>query len=392
MNELRQKAEKALHDARAIMAAADKENRGLTQEELAKYDALMAEFDTAQQTIRRAAALKQAEQAVAAQEPKAGKTEDRASGQASGVNAAEYRQAFDRFMRSGEIERRVMAFGTDTAGGIFVPDEFRAQIVAYKLQANVMRKLATIFTTGAGVMTIPAVTAYGTAQWTNEAAAYNETDDTTAAITLNAYKLTRTTSLTEELVNDAMFNVEDYLVRSFGFALGAAEETAFFIGDGSAKPTGIVGGSTLGKTASATNVITADELMDTFYACPRQYRDSPKAAWAMNDSTIKYIRKLVTGVSGDKTYLWAPGLREGEPDVLLGKPVYAQKDMLAIATGVKAVIFGDFSYYLIGDRAGASLIRDPYTHSRTGLIDFTIATRTDGKLGLATAVYHLKLA
>jgi HK97 family phage major capsid protein len=389
MQELRQKAEKALHDARAIMAAADKESRGLTAEELAKYDAFMAEFDAAQQTIRRAVALAEAEKAVEGSGPIAGRAAEQPGRQAL---PSEYRQAFERYVRTGEIERRIMAYGTDTAGGVFVADEFRSQIVAYKLQANVMRKLATIFTTSSGVLTIPSVTAYGTATWTNEAGAYNATDDTTAPVTLNAYKLTRTTPLTEELLNDAMFNVEEYLARSYGFAFGAAEETAFFVGTGIGQPTGIVGSSTLGKTAAATNAITADELMDTFYACPRQYRDSPKAAWAMHDSTIKAVRKLVTGVSGDKTYLWAPGLREGEPDILLGKPVYAQKDMAQIATGNKVAIFGDFSYYLIGDRANVTLLRDPYSLSTSGQVRFVASQRVDGILSLASAIYHLKLA
>lgn len=389
MTELRQKAEKALHDARAILDVAHKEGRGLTQEELGKHDAFMTDFDTAQQTLRRADTLAAAEKAIADHVPVAGRSE---SAPRAGVNAAEYREAFGRYLRTGEIERRIMAFGTDTAGGVFVADEFRAQIVAYKLQANVMRKLASIFTTASGAMTIPAVTAYGTASWTSEAGAFNATDDTTATVTLNAYKLTRTTPVTEELVNDAMFDVEAYLARSYGFAFGAAEETAFFVGTGTGQPTGIVGSSTLGKTATATNTITADELMDTFYACGRQYRDSPKAAWAMNDSTIKAIRKLVTGVSGDKTYLWQPGLVSGEPDMLLGKPVYAQKDMAAIATGNKVAIFGDFSYYLIGDRAGISILRDPYTLAASGQIKFVASQRVDGILSLATSVYHLKLA
>jgi HK97 family phage major capsid protein len=179
------------------------------------------------------------------------------------------------------------------------------------------------------------------------------------------------------------------LVKSIGYGMGVAEETAFFTGNGSNKPTGVVGSATLGKTASATNAITADELMDTFYALGRQYRDSPKCAWVMNDSTIKALRKLVTGVSSDKTYLWAPGLVNGEPDVLLGKPVYAQKDMDAATTGLKPILFGDFSYYLIGDRAGISILRDPYTLATTGQVRFTAAIRTDGKLGLTAAVKYL---
>jgi HK97 family phage major capsid protein len=162
------------------------------------------------------------------------------------------------------------------------------------------------------------------------------------------------------------------------------------VGDGSGKPTGVVNGSTLGKTAAATNAITADELMDTFYALGRAYRQN--AAWIMHDSTIKAVRKLVTGVSGDKTYLWSPGLSAGEPDTLLGRPVYASQDMAEIATGNKVAVFGDMSYYYIGDRQSIGLQRLVELYSANGQVGFRIFKRTDGKLALAESVVHLKLA
>jgi HK97 family phage major capsid protein len=385
MKHLQELAAKALHDARAIMDAADKEGRGLSADELAKHDAYMADFDAAKAQIQRAERLADAESALAKAPVLAGRASQVAHESAS---QEDYQTAFRSFMRTG-AESRIMAVGTDTAGGYFVPDSFRNVLTEYRTQFNVMRQLATTFPTSTGVMTVPVLTAYGTADWAGETGAYNSTDDTTAAITLDAYKLTRSIPVTEELLNDSAFPLESYIAKSLGESFARAEEAAFLVGNGSSKPTGVTGGSTLGVTAAATNAVTANEIVDLYHSLGRQYRQ--RAAWIMHDSTIKAIRKLVTGVSGDKTFIWQPGLAAGEPDMLLGRPVYAANDMAEIATSAKAILFGDFSYYYIGDRAGVSLLRDPFSAAANGQVKFHARVRTDGKLSLATAVYHLIL-
>jgi len=239
-------------------------------------------------------------------------------------------------------------------------------------------------------MSIPVNSAHGSASWKAEEAAYSTSDETFAEVQLRAYKASALIKVSEELLHDSAFPLDSFLATEFGRRLGKLEEEAFVVGTGSGQPTGVVGGSTLGTTASATNAITVDEVTDLYYAIGRAYRS--RASWLMKDSTVKALRKLKTGVSGDNTYLWQAGLRDGEPDTLLGRPVYVSEFMPAIATGEKAILFGDFSYYYIGDRNQMSMQRLVELYAANGQVGFRQFKRTDGKLALATAMYHLKLA
>jgi HK97 family phage major capsid protein len=271
-----------------------------------------------------------------------------------------------------------------------VPDEFRNELIMALNEQNIIRGLATTFTTQSGVMTIPVNSAHGSASWKAEEAAYATSDETFAEVTLNAYKGTALIKLTEELLNDSAFPMESFVAQEFGRRLGKLEEEAFVNGDGSSKPTGIVGGATVGKTAAATNAITADELADLYHALGRAYRS--KATWVMGDSTVKLIRKLKTGVSSDNTYLWQAGLKDGEPDRLFGRPVVVSEFMPAATTGLKPVIFGDISYYYIGDRQAMSMQRLTELYAANGHVGFRQFKRTDGKLSLAVAVQSLVMA
>lgn len=308
---------------------------------------------------------------------------------ATATPEAQYRDAFWNYIRRGAQagEYRAMSVGSDTYGGYTVPDEFRRQLIQGLDELNVMRGLATTITSSSGTLTMPTLTTHASATWKAEAEAYAETTPAFSEVTFSAHKATALIKVSEELLNDSAFPLEQWIAGEFARALAELEETAFVVGTGSGQPTGVVGGSTLGKTATATNAITADELMDTYHALGRAYRR--RASWLMHDSTKKAIRKLVTGVSGDKTYIWQPGLASGEPDMLLGQPVYTSPDMAEIGTGNKVAIFGDLSYYYIVDRQSISIQRLNELYAGNGQVGFRIFKRTDGKLTLATAAYHL---
>ena len=389
VQELRDRAGKALHDAREMINKADAEGRTLTPEESATYDALMRAFDADQDEARRRDRLEAAERAIESAGPVAGRASASGAGAIPQTGTEEYRAAFWAAMRTGVTpeEFRSLTVSTDTAGGHAVPDEFRAQLLEKLVQQVVMRQLATVITTSSGILTLPSITTDASAAWTAELAAYNSAEPVFGAITFNAYKQTMLTRVSEELLNDSAVDITSLLAAQYARGLGILEETAFTTGDGSNKPTGVVNGSTLGKTATATNAITADELMDLQYALGRAYR--AKASWLMHDTTIKALRKLKTGVSSDNTYLWSPGLASGEPDSLLGKPVFASRDMATIATGNKSVLFGDFSYYYIADRAAIGMQRLNELYAATGEVGFRVNRRTDGKLTIAESVQHL---
>jgi HK97 family phage major capsid protein len=303
--------------------------------------------------------------------------------------ANDYRAAFWTGMRTGEV-RADLKVGTDSLGGFTVPDEFRRELIVALNEENVIRGLATSFTTTSGIMTIPVNSAHGAAAWGNEESAYATSDETFAEVTLSAYKGKALIKVSEELLHDSAFPIESFLATEFGRRLGKLEEEAFINGTGSGQPTGVVGGSTLGTTATATNAITADELTDLYHSLARPYRS--RATWVMKDSTVKIIRKLKTGVSSDNTYLWQAGLKDGEPDRLFGRPVVVSEFMPAATTALKPVIFGDLSYYYIGDRQAMSMQRLVELYAGNGQVGFRQFKRTDGKLSLATSVYHLLMA
>jgi len=392
---LREKRAKLVADWRVVLDKADTEQRGLSVDEKAMVEKIEADIDGIKSTIDTQDRLAAAEKLATEERgvvPESQRATVKHTESAILAPADIYRDAFWHMFRTGErrAELRSHAVGTDTRGGNLVPDEFRRELVMALEEANVMRQLGTVITTNSGALSIPTVSAHGSASWKGEEVAFAESDEQFGSVTLNEYKATTLVKVSEELLNDSAFPLESYMATEFARRLADLEETAFVVGTGSGQPTGVVGGSTAGKTATATNAITADELMDLQYALARPYRK--RASWLMNDSAVKAIRKLKTGVSSDNTYLWSPGLSASEPDRLLGSPVFTSPDMAAIATSAKAVLYGDFSYYYIADRQSITMQRLVELYAGNGQVGFRIFKRTDGKLTLATSVQHLVMA
>lgn len=209
-----------------------------------------------------------------------------------------------------------------------------------------------------------------------------------ADLLLDAYKLHVAVKVSEELLYDNAFNLESYLLNSFAKALGNAEEEAFLTGDGKNKPTGILnatGGGEVGVTTAADS-IKADEVIDPVYKLKRPYRKN--AAFITSDSTLAQIRKLK---DSNGNYLWQPALTAGEPDRILGYPVYTSDYMPKIAKGAAVMAFGDFSYYNIGDRGTRSVAELKELYAANGLVGFVSKERVDGKLILPEAVQIMKM-
>ena len=228
------------------------------------------------------------------------------------------------------------------------------------------------------------VASKGTASWIDEEGAYTESDDSFGQVSIGAYKLGTMIKVSEELLNDSVFDLESYIAREFARRIGTKEEEAFFTGDGTGKPLGILaasGGAETGVTAASATAVTADELIDLFYSLKSPYRKN--AVWVLNDSTIKAIRKLK---DNNGQYLWQPSLVAGTPDTILGRPVKTSAYMPAIAAGAKTIAFGDFSYYWIADRQGRSFKRLNELYAANGQVGFLGSQRVDGKMILPEAV------
>ena len=193
--------------------------------------------------------------------------------------------------------------------------------------------------------------------------------------------------VSEELLADNVYDLESFLINAFGRAIANAEEEAFLTGDGISKPTGIFHATKGGQTGVTTagNSITADEVIDLVYKLKRQYRAN--AVFVTSDSTLAAIRKL----KNDNGYLWQPALSAGEPDRLLGYPVYTSQFVPAIAAGQPVMAFGDLSYYNIGDRGARSFAALHELYAGVGQVAFVAKERVDGRLVLPEAVQILKM-
>ena len=299
----------------------------------------------------------------------------------------EYRQNFWNAMRAKVPMPGVLnalQVGTDSEGGYLVPDEFERTLVQALEEENIFRQLAKVIQTSSGDRKIPVVATKGTASWIDEEGAFVESDDAFSQVSIGAYKLGTLIKVSEELMNDSIFDLESYISAEFARRIGAKEEEAFFTGDGSGKPLGILaasGGAETGVTAASATSITADELMDLFYSLKAPYRKN--AVWVLNDSTIKAIRKLKDN-SGQ--YLWQPSLVAGTPDTILGRPVKTSAFMPAIGASQKTIAFGDFQYYWIADRQGRSFRRLNELYAANGQVGFLGTQRVDGKLILPEAI------
>ena len=391
--ELREKRAKAWEAAKAFLDSRRNEKGVLSAEDDATYTKMEQEITDLGKEIAR----QERQEALEAElnrptatpltgKPLGGNVDER-----TGRATDEYRSNFWNLMRTKSPMPQVvdaLRIGADTEGGYLVPDEYEHTLVEALMEENIFRSLAHIIRTASGERKIPVVSSKGTASWIEEGGAFPESDDTFGQVTIGAYKLGTTIKVSEELLNDSVFDLENYIAREFARRIGAKEEEAFFTGDGSGKPLGVLadkGGAEIGVNAASATTITADELLDLYHSLLSPYRK--KAVWVVNDSTIKAIRKLK---DNNGQYLWQPGLIANAPDTILGRPVKTSAFMPSIAAGAKSIIFGDFNYYWIADRQGRTFKRLNELYATTGQVGFLASQRVDGRLILPEALKVLK--
>lgn len=387
--ELREKRAKAWEAAKAFLDSHRNDKGVLSAEDDAAYTRMEQEITDLGKEISRMERREalDAQLNLPVNQPLTGKPLNGRETAKTGRATDEYRQNFWDMMRSKTPMPQVinaLQIGTDSEGGYLVPDEYERILVEALEEENVFRQLAKVIRTSSGDRKIPVVATKGTASWIDEEGAYLESDDSFGQVSIGAYKVGTMIKVSEELLNDSVFDLEAYISREFARRIGAKEEEAFFTSDGSGKPLGVLaaaGRAETGVTAASATAITADELIDLFYSLKAPYRRN--AVWVLNDSTIKAIRKLK---DNQGQYLWQPSLTTGAPDLLLGKPVRTSAYMPAIAADAKTVAFGDFSYYWIADRQGRSFKRLNELYAATGQVGFLASQRVDGKLVLPEAI------
>ena len=365
----------------------------LTAEDTAAYERMEQEIQDLSREIQR----RERQEAMDAEfakpvsapitgKPMNGRQEDTPK---TGRASEAYKNAMLTAMRTNFRQiSNVLSEGVDANGGYLVPEEYDRRLIDVLDEENVMRTLGTTITTS-GEHKINIAATKPAAAWIEEGGALTFGDATFDQIILDAHKLHVAIKVTEELLYDNAFGLENYIIQQFGKALANAEEDAFINGTGNGQPLGILaanGGAQIGVTAASANKVTADEVINLVYSLKRPYRKN--AVFLANDVCVAELRKLK---DNNGQYLWQPSLQAGEPDRVLGYKVYTSPFFPIPAAGKAAVAFGDFSYYNIGDRGTRSFAELKELFAGNGMVGFVAKERVDGKLVLPEAVKLLTM-
>lgn len=396
INELREKRNQAWEAAKAFVET-KRDKDGLLSDEDAKTYAQMekkvqdygAEIERMEAMSAMDAQLSKPTSIPITEKPMNGKPMDGQQAKTGRASNA-YREGMLKALRTNFRQvTNVLQEGIDADGGYLVPEEYDSRLIEGLTEENVFRKLATTITTS-GERKINIAATKPAAAWIEEGEALTFGDATFAQINLDAHKLHVAVKVTEELLYDNAFGLENYIIRQFAKALANAEEDSFLNGSGVGQPLGLLseeGGAEIGITTAAVDDITYGEVVRLVYSLKRPYRKN--AAFLCNDQTIAYLRTL-TDTTGRP--LWRDSLEDGEPGRILGFKVYTSPYFPVMTAGLPAIAFGDFSYYNIGDRGARSFAELKELYAGNGMVGFVAKERVDGKLILPEAVKLLKMA
>lgn len=390
INELREKRAKAWETTKSFLESHRSEKGTLSAEDENTYNAMMADIDALGKEVQRLEKqelidkeLSKAVNQPFTTKPGVGTLSDEALEKMKPARArCGYAKDLLKAMRSNfKLVTNLLQEGVDADGGYLVPEEYDKRIIDILKEDNIMRGLATTITTS-GEHKINIAATKPSAAWIEEGEALVFSDAKFAQTLLDAHKLHVAIKITEELLYDNAFNLENYIITEFSKAMANAEEDAFLNGDGSGKPLGLfatTGGGTVANTLTAA--VKADDMLDLIYALKRPYRKNAK--FILNDQTLLALRKLK---DNNGAYMWQPSYQAGEPDKILGYDVFTSAYAPA-----NAISFGDYSYYNIGDRGTRSMQELRELYAGNGMIGYVVKERVDGKLILPEAVQILKL-
>jgi HK97 family phage major capsid protein len=290
-------------------------------------------------------------------------------------------------MGAGPAEFRALSVVTAAAGGTLVPTGFVNSLYDYmEVYSGARRLNPTILATASGnPLPIPKVVSGGTAAIVGEGTALAGTDPSFGRTLLSTWKIAQLVTLSNELIRDSGVDLEGWLARDFGRALGRATNSLYTTGTGSNQPAGyqVPAGTAVTGANGGTGVPSMNNLIDVVYGINSEYR-AAGAAWSMRDATAGYIRKLTASTAGD--YLWQPSLQAGQPDRLLGFPVVENSAMPAYGTGIKSICFGDFgSAFVIRDVGSVRVERSEERYFELDQVAWRAVLSTDSQVQDLTA-------
>ncbi|WP_163371069.1 phage major capsid protein [Endozoicomonas acroporae] len=319
--------------------------------------------------------------------------------------AKEHKEAFNRFLRKGddaglaELERKALNIGTDADGGYAVPEELDRSLIELQRDAVIMRQESNVISVGSSDYK-KLVNLHGAASgWVGEESKRPETNTPKLAqIVPFMGEIYGNPQATQTMLDDAFFNVEQWLNSELMIEFAEKEEAAFTAGDGTNKPKGFL---TYAMTEEADKIrdfgklqyirsgnagdITADAVLQLVYTLRKVHRMGAK--FMLNNSSLFKVRTL-KNAEGD--YLWRPGLDAGQPSTLVGYGIAENEEMPDVAADALPIAFGNFMRgYTIVDRIGTRVLRDPYTNKP--FVGFYTTKRVGGMVSDSEAIKLMKI-
>lgn len=308
-----------------------------------------------------------------------------------------HKQAFMQYVAKGfdsglaTFESKALEVVNNAEGGYMIPSELSQRIVSRQFDTTPMRQIATVMSISTEAVEMLRDTNEPVAQWISELGAPTDTaDNGIGRIRIPVHELYAQPKATQKLLDDALVNVEEWLINKVASKFARAENNAFVVGDGIGMPRGFTS-YTAQTTSDATRAwgvlqyvptgangafassSPADCLFDLMHQLRVGYH--PEATWIMPRAVADMVRKFKE--NSTQAYIWQPGLQQGQPATLLGFPVVLGEDMPAVTTGSFSAAFGNFKEgYTIVDRIGMRILRDPYTGAP--FIKFRCTKRTGG--------------
>lgn len=291
----------------------------------------------------------------------------------------EHKSAFDAYVRGGEthalhvLETKALSVGTNADGGYLVPAELEREIGSRLAVISPIRSIASVREISGNVYKKPFMLTGPATGWVGETAERAQTTSPTLdALSFPAMELYAMPAATASLLDDAAVNIDEWIASEVEMTFAQQEGAAFVTGDGTNKPKGFLASTTvanaswewgkLGYLASGSAGAfpeddPSDLLVDLIYALKAGYRQN--ASFVMNRKTQAAIRKFKDTGGG---YLWQPPAQVGGRASLMTFPLVEAEEMPDVAANSLSIAFGDFKRgYLIVDRLGVRVLRDPYS-------------------------------
>ncbi len=306
----------------------------------------------------------------------------------------EYLNAFDTYCRKGlegldVAEKKALTVSNDSTGGYLAPPEYVKELLKEITEMSPIRSISRIRNTSARSIQVPKREGTFAAQWVAESGTRAETTGYRVGLEeLPAHELYALVDISEQDLEDSLFNLEAEMQSEFATQFAVAEGTSFVNGSSVGQPEGFLQNGSVGNIDSGSNTAyDADDLIGLVHSIKSDY--SKNGTWVFNRNTLSNIRKLKDG-AGQYVFQAGMSLQGGVTNTILGHPYVEATDMPNAAQDASMIAFGDFRRgYMIVDRIALAVLRDPFTQATTGNVRYIARRRVGGQVIMPEAIVKL---